>query len=117
MAMHEALRRSALQTTIVAGTLIVAICSFHFLTSAVAQEEILRLPPVTVTAPARLPEAPLPPSSIPASVQVVPGEELRNSGALSLQDFLRRLPGVTLTDEQGNTFQRDLSFRGFEGTP
>jgi hypothetical protein len=58
-----------------------------------AQNDILRLPPVTVTAPARLPEVPLPPSSIPASVQVITGEEIRNSGALTLQDFLMRLGG------------------------
>jgi iron complex outermembrane recepter protein len=115
--MHEERGCSALQDTLLAGIIVVVVGSLLFLTSALAQEDILRLPPVTVTAPARLPEAPLPPSSIPASVQVVPGEEIRNSGTLSLQDFLRRLPGVTLTDQQGNTFQRDLSFRGFEGTP
>jgi iron complex outermembrane receptor protein len=81
-----------------------------------AQNDILRLPPVTVTAPARLPEVPLPPSSIPASVQVITGEEIRNSGALTLQDFLMRLGGVTLNDEQGNSFQPSLSFRGFQVT-
>jgi outer membrane receptor protein involved in Fe transport/FixJ family two-component response regulator len=116
MAMHEALQRSDLQSILLASTLVIAICCFLFLTSALAQEDILRLPPVTVTAPARLPEVPLPPSSIPASVQVITGEEIRKSGALTLQDFLPRLPGVTSSDEQGNSFQPSLSFRGFQGT-
>lgn len=79
-------------------------------------EEVFRLPEVLVTAPARLPEVPLPPSSIPASVQVIPGEEIRKAKALNLQDVLQKLPGVFINDEQGNAFQPDLSFRGFTGT-
>ena len=114
--MHEERRCSALQDTLLAGIIVVAVGSLLFLTSALAQEDILRLPPVTVTAPARLPEVPLPPSSIPASVQVITGEEIRKSGALTLQDFLPRLPGVTSSDEQGNSSQPSLSFRGFQGT-
>src|SRR5207245_6145201 len=47
---------------------------------------------------------------------VISGSELRATGATSLQDALRRLPGVTTADQQGNPFQMDLSFRGFQGT-
>jgi len=72
---------------------------------------------VTVTAPARLPGAPLPLSQVPASVQTIPGDAIRGSGAASLQDVLTRLPGVTLNDEQGNRVQPDLSLRGFQATP
>ncbi len=80
-------------------------------------EEVSQLPEVRVTAPARLPAEPLPPSSIPAAVQVIPGEEIQRSGAVTLQDFLTRLPGVTLNDEQGNSFQPEISLRGFQGSP
>ena len=80
------------------------------------QPEIVRLPEVLVTAPARLPEVSLSPAQIPASVQVITGEEIRRSGALSLQDFIQQLPGVHLNDEQGNSYQPDLSFRGFTAT-
>jgi iron complex outermembrane receptor protein len=84
----------------------------------VAQEpDIYRLPEVLVTAPARLPEIPLSPSEIPASVQVITGEEIRRSGALTLQEFLQELPGVHLNDEQGTSYMFDLSLRGFTGTP
>src|SRR5207247_7204668 len=38
------------------------------------------------------------------------------SGATNLQEALTRLPGVTLTDEQGNSQQHDISFRGFQAT-
>src|SRR3972149_2680738 len=81
-----------------------------------AHPEIARLPEVLVTAPARLPVISLSPAEVPASVQVITGEEIRRSGALNLQDFMQRLPGVHLNDEQGNSYQPDLSFRGFTAT-
>lgn len=68
-------------------------------------------------APARLPGAPLPLSHVPGSVQIIPGEAMRDAGTATLQDYLIRLPGVTLNDEQGNRVQPDLSFRGFQTTP
>lgn len=79
--------------------------------------DVVSLPEVLVTAPARLPVVPLPLAEIPANVQVITGEQIRQSGALTLQDFMQQLPGVYLNDEQGNSYQFDLSFRGFTGTP
>jgi outer membrane receptor protein involved in Fe transport len=81
-----------------------------------AQEEPTQLPEVRVTAPARLPGSPLPLSSVPATVDVVPGDQLRATGAVTLQEALTRLPGVSLNDQQGNSWQMDLSFRGFRST-
>src|SRR5213594_4870657 len=81
------------------------------------QDDPTRLPELTVTAPARLPGAPLPLSSVPATVNIVPGDRLRGSGAVTLQEALSRLPGVNLTDQQGNSWQMDLSFRGFRSSP
>jgi outer membrane cobalamin receptor len=75
-----------------------------------------QLPEVKVTAPARLPGDPLPLSSVPATVDIVPGDRLRATGAVSLQEALTRLPGVNLTDQQGNSWQMDLSFRGFRSS-
>ena len=80
------------------------------------QDEPTRLPEVRVTAPARLPSTPLPLSSVPATVDIVPGDRLRATGAVTLQEALTRLPGVALTDQQGNSWQMDLSFRGFRST-
>jgi len=88
---------------------------------AAAQEEpaaepsVITLPPVEVTA-GRLPGTPLPASSIPAAIEVIPGARLRETGAVTVQEALRRLPGVTTPDQQGNPFQMDLSVRGFQGT-
>ena len=75
------------------------------------------LPPLRVIAPARLPGDPLPASSIPATIDVVPGDTLRGTGATTLQRALERLPGVTLVDQLGNTHQFDVGLRGFQTTP
>jgi iron complex outermembrane receptor protein len=79
-------------------------------------EEDIWLPTLKVFAPARLLESLLPLSSIPASIQIVPGDEVSQAGTLSIQEYLTRLPGVTLNDEQGNAAQQDLSIRGFQVT-
>lgn len=76
----------------------------------------VRLPALEVSAPARLPDAPLPLDQVPGSVQIITGESIRESGATNLQEFLTRLPGVTINDEQGNSQQPDVSFRGFQAT-
>jgi len=93
----------------------------HWTNSALAQEpaippETVQLPEILVTAPARLPEVPLPLTEVPATVQVITGEEIARSKAVTLQEFMQRLPGIHLNDEQGNSHQFDLSFRGFSGT-
>src|SRR5262245_64828693 len=79
-------------------------------------EEEMWLPTLKVFAPARLLGSRLPLSSIPASIQTIPGDEISQAGVPSLQQYLTRLPGVTLHDEQGNAAQQDLSMRGFQVT-
>ena len=65
----------------------------------------------------RLPQSSLPPSSVPSAVQVLDVEELRRSGIPGLPDALAgQVPGLTLSDEQGNSYQPDLSLRGFQAT-
>src|SRR5438309_11982616 len=71
----------------------------------------IRLPALEVTG-TRLPSTPLPASSVPAAVDVSSGRELRETGATSLQDVLRRLPGVTTADQQGNPLPRHPDVRG-----
>jgi outer membrane receptor protein involved in Fe transport len=83
---------------------------------ALAADDVIDIPELRISAPARLPGTPLPLSRVPSSVQVITGNELRATGAPTLQEGLRRLPGVTLSDQQGNTFQSDFSFRGFQAT-
>jgi outer membrane receptor protein involved in Fe transport len=66
----------------------------------------------------RLPQVPLPPSRVAASVQAIDAAEARRSGRSGLLESLAgQVPGLSLTDEQGTAYQLDLSLRGFQGTP
>src|SRR5438309_3807342 len=65
----------------------------------------------------RLPQPSLPPSKVPAAVQLIDRGELERPGPASLPDSLAaKVPGFTLSDEQGNSYQPDLSLRGFQAT-
>jgi outer membrane receptor protein involved in Fe transport len=60
----------------------------------------------------------VPISRIPAPVQSVTHEDLRQSGALDLADYLnKRLPGVNVNESQENPYQPDLNYRGYTASP
>src|SRR5215813_8843056 len=63
------------------------------------EQGVVELPPVRVTAPAALPEK-LPRSWVPGAVDLLEGDEIGASQERVLPDAIRRLPGVTLQDEQ-----------------
>ena len=77
---------------------------------------IERLAPVLVTAPAPLPET-LPRSSVPGWLDILGGDEVTSGRPRGLPGALERLPGVTLQNEQGNSYQPDVSLRGFVASP
>src|SRR5215472_1074617 len=55
---------------------------------------------------------------VPAPVQVASQQDLQNSGAQDLSDFLdRRLSGVNINENQENPFQPDLNYRGYTASP
>jgi outer membrane cobalamin receptor len=100
------------------GASLLAVACVLAETSAWAQEPggpPVRLPPLQIQ-DTRLPLTPLPADSVPAAVEVIPQERLRGTGAATLQEALRPLPGVTTADHQGNPFQMDLAWRGFQVT-
>ncbi len=70
---------------------------------------------IDVSAPTRLPVGRTPANGL--TVLVVGAAELEASGAQTLQEALGRLPGLNLTDEQGNRFQLSLNLRGFTASP
>jgi outer membrane receptor protein involved in Fe transport len=51
---------------------------------------------------------------IPANVQVVDGEKMREQGSLTIADFMNsNMQGVNVVETQGNPFQPDVTFHGF----
>jgi iron complex outermembrane receptor protein len=94
-----------------------------------------RKPPPKPARPASSsPSAPAPVQTAPATVASEPGVIERdkvpsNTEVLTSRDFshtqssnivdslAKSLPGVSLSDQSGNTFQRDLNYRGFTASP
>src|SRR5258708_5816098 len=90
-----------------------------------------RAPPRPATAPQRQTNAapaqaaPEPPATggidrdkVPANTQVLTTADLDHTRSPDLlQSLVQALPGVSLSDQTGNPFQRDLQYRGFTASP
>lgn len=55
---------------------------------------------------------------VPSNTEVLTSEDFsRNYSTNFLDSVNRKLPGVSLSDQTGNPFQRDLDYRGFTASP
>ncbi|WP_409561904.1 TonB-dependent receptor domain-containing protein [Hyphomicrobium sp. MC8b] len=60
----------------------------------------------------------LPIAKVPGSVGTVSSSDVTRSGTMAVQDVLQsRIPGVIVNDLQGNEFQTNVQFHGFEASP
>jgi iron complex outermembrane receptor protein len=85
--------------------------------------------PAPAAAPAA-PAAPPPPilgpaasgeisrDKVPSNTEVITSEDFRHDKSTSFLDTLSQsLPGVFISDQSGNQFQRDVNYRGFVASP
>jgi iron complex outermembrane receptor protein len=74
---------------------------------------------ITVTVPAAAPsEAGIDRDKIAASTQTLTSEDFSRTYSSSITDTLvQRVPGVSVTDVQGNGFTQELRYRGFTASP
>lgn len=78
----------------------------------------LELGSAEVVATTPLPGIDLPKDQVPANIQSLDGERLRQLGGQSLAENLQRgLPSVNINETQGNPYQADLNYRGFTASP
>jgi iron complex outermembrane recepter protein len=57
-------------------------------------------------------------AKVPGSVSTVTATEVARSGAVTIEESLQTsVPGVIVSDLQGNAFQTDIQFRGFTASP
>ena len=60
----------------------------------------------------------LPLEQIPANVQSVKGEQLKEQKSLSIADYINQnLTGVSVNDTQNNPYQPDVTFHGYSASP
>lgn len=78
----------------------------------------LEAPTIEVIGTTPLPGIGTPVEQVPANVQVGTDSEIERSQAVDLQNFLERDVGsVNINSVQGNPFQVDVNFRGFNASP
>jgi iron complex outermembrane receptor protein len=79
-------------------------------------EEELETPDVVVTS-TRLPDTPVDARTLPAKVTVITAEDIRKSGAKTVQEAIQWATGIIMYDSIGNAFQQTIDLRGFNGQP
>lgn len=78
----------------------------------------LEAPTVEVIADTPLPGLGVPRDQVPANVQAVTSEDMERVESRSVPDFMERaLPSVNVNTIQGNPFQVDVNYRGFNASP
>jgi outer membrane receptor protein involved in Fe transport len=85
-----------------------------------AQEQVapnLEAPTVEVVGTTPVPGLATPVDEVPANVQVVTGETMREKQSVNLPDFMQALPSVFIQEVQNNPFQPNLTYRGFLSSP
>lgn len=60
----------------------------------------------------------LPVEQVPANIQRVDGEEMREQQSLTIADYMNQnMVGVNINETQNNPFQPNVNFRGFTASP
>jgi len=85
-------------------------------TSHAQSEDVIETREVVVSS-TRLPDAPVDARTLPAKVTVITAEDIRKSGAKSVQEAIQWATGIVMYDGVGNAFQQTIDLRGFNGQP
>jgi iron complex outermembrane recepter protein len=70
-----------------------------------------------VVSSTRLPDAPVDARTLPAKVTVITAEDIRKTGAKTVQEAIQWATGIVMYDAVGNAFQQTIDLRGFNGQP
>ncbi|NWF72976.1 MAG: TonB-dependent receptor plug domain-containing protein [Nitrospirae bacterium] len=85
-------------------------------TTHAESEEVLETREVVVSS-TRLPDAPVDAKTLPAKVTVITADEIKKSGAKTVQEAIQWATGIVMYDGVGNAFQQTVDLRGFNGLP
>ncbi|HWS13321.1 MAG TPA: Plug domain-containing protein, partial [Rhodocyclaceae bacterium] len=113
------MRRTTLRFTLLCG----GIAAFFRPMGASADEPASRVSPLETSTVEVIGETPLPGlgvprNDVPANVQAIGGEEIRQRQIRDLPElFDEALPSVNVNTITGNPFQADVNYRGFTASP
>ncbi len=83
-----------------------------------ASREIRNLPRVFVYSTTPLASSSINPDKVPASINQVDADQIKQTGSLNIGDALQKyVPGIVVNEVAGNPFQPDVQFRGFVASP
>jgi outer membrane receptor protein involved in Fe transport len=78
----------------------------------------LQAPTVEVVGTTPIPGLGTPKDQVPANVQTVTGDHVREQQSINLPEFMNRaMPSVSVSDIQNNPFQQNVNYRGFSASP
>lgn len=98
--------------------MIAAMVAMVYAGAAAAQGEVVDAEKVDVISTTPLPGIGLPADEVPANIQTVKGEAMRNQQSLTIADFMsQNMNGVNVNETQNNPFQPNVNFRGFTASP
>ncbi len=99
-----------------AVSLITALLSVPGASSAAEQEDSVETPEVVVSS-TRLPDTPVEARTLPAKTTVITAEDIKRTGAKTVQEAIQWATGIVMYDQVGNNFQQTIDLRGFNGQP
>ncbi len=115
--MSKTLQANTLKPRLILVAILAAYVMPQMVMSA-DKEEALNLKKIDVISTTPLQGVGITLDKIPASVQLVKGEDIKNQQSLTIADFMtQNLLGVSVNDTQNNPFQPDIIFRGFTASP
>ena len=79
-------------------------------------EDVIETREVVVSS-TRLPDAPVDVRTLPAKVTVITADDIKRSGAKTVQEAIQWTNNIVMYDQVGNGFQQSIDLRGFSGQP
>jgi len=85
--------------------------------SAYAEEQETVETKEVVVSSTRLPDTPVDARTLPAKVNIITAEDIRKSGAKTVQEAIQWANNIVMYDLLGNAFQQTIDLRGFNAQP
>jgi iron complex outermembrane receptor protein len=70
-----------------------------------------------VVSSTRLPDTPVDARTLPAKVTIITAEDIKKTGAKTVQEAIQWATGIVMYDQIGNAFQQSIDLRGYNGQP